>query len=109
MREIHTQAVYEAGLENPAGLDPQGYLVFVVQDFENYMEMEGWEGFFIAGRLSDYARLKVLSRDIGDDESLAVPGDWETYLRERKIPLTEEGISDLLQAEPELGGPSPKN
>jgi len=57
-------------------------------DFDNLMEMEGWDHFFLhEHHFVWYAEMKEWLRQAGDEASLAVLADYEGWLREQGLGL----------------------
>jgi len=91
-------AIYDRGL---AGLDrlvgPER-LVFMLQDFDNLMEMEGWNHFFLCEHhFAWYVEMKQWLERIAAVSSLAVLGHYENHLTREGFELSPTGVQQLLK------------
>jgi len=90
-------AIYEKGLADLSELDGVERLVFMLQDFDNLMDMEGWDHFFLhESHFAWYPEMKDWLHTIGDTASLAVLTDYEAYLKERLVRLSPSEIERFL-------------
>jgi hypothetical protein len=92
-------AIYEAGLADLSRLQGVERLVFMLQDFDNLMDMEGWDEFFCHEWHFDwFSEMKEWLHAIGDTASLAVLASYETYLKEHDVTLSPTDISHFLES-----------
>lgn len=95
-------AIYKRGLADLDSLDGVERWLFMLQDFDNLMEMEGWDHFFLyEDHFSWYAEMKEWLRQVGDEASLAVLGDYESHVLARGFDVSPAGIEAWLHAEEE--------
>ncbi len=105
-RLLDPLAIYERGLADIASLDGVERLLFMLQDFDNLMEMEGWDHFFLYDHhFAWYAEMKDWLRRIGDEASLAVLGDYESRVQANGFEVSPAGIEAWLQEEDEADEP----
>src|SRR5271166_6358426 len=91
--------IYERGLRDLSSLKGRERLVFMLQDFDNLMEMEGWEHFFLYEcHFAWYSEMKEWLSTIGDRASLAVLGEFETHLQGRGVPLSPSAFESFLNS-----------
>jgi hypothetical protein len=97
---VDPMEIYDKGLRDFASLRGAERLVFMLQDFDNLMEMEGWDHFF---RYKDYfiwySEMKDWLRKIGAHESLAVLNDYESHLEARGVTLSPREIESFLNSQ----------
>jgi hypothetical protein len=56
--------------------------VFLVQDLEILMDMEGWDFFFVYGRQPEHCQeLRRMLREIGDTTSAEIVDDYADHVR----------------------------
>jgi hypothetical protein len=92
--------IYERGLQDLARLVGAERLVFMLQDFDNLMEMEGWDHFFLYDHhFIWYPEMKDWLRAIGDVASLAVLDNYESHLKRNGVPISSEKIRLFLSAQ----------
>lgn len=97
MKGIDPAEVYVRGLRDPDALRGPERLVFILQEFDILMEMEGWVHFFRYERhFSWYGEMKDWLRHIGDQESLAVLLAYESWMRERGFDTTPAAVERWL-------------
>jgi hypothetical protein len=71
--------------------------VFMLQDFDNLMEMEGWDHYFLyEHHFVWYSEMKDWLRRIGDEASLAILSDYEAHVRSRGFEFSPAGVEDFL-------------
>jgi hypothetical protein len=105
-RLLDPLAIYDRGLADLASLDGVERLLFMLQDFDNLMEMEGWDHFFLyENHFAWYAEMKDWLRQIGDEASLTVLSDYESRIRAKGFEVSPTGIEAWLQAEHEADDP----
>lgn len=98
-RLLDPLAIYDRGLADLNNLAGPERLVFMLQDFDNLMEMEGWDHFFLyEHHLAWYAEMKEWLRQIGDEASLAVLSDYESHVSSEGFELSPAGIEALLRS-----------
>lgn len=91
--------VYERGLRDLSSLQGAERLVFMLQDFDNLMEMEGWVHFFIyENDFIWYFEMKEWLQIIGDRASLAVLEDFEAQLKAHGVPLSPSEFEGFLSS-----------
>lgn len=94
---IHPARVYERGLIKPESLSSLERLVFLLLDFQNVIDMEGWDHFFMdEERLALYPELKQWLSDVGDRTSLAILEDYERHLGKHGIALEPNSLQAFL-------------
>jgi hypothetical protein len=72
-------------------------------NFDNLMEMEGWDHFFLYERdFALYPEMKAWLRTIGDAESLRILEDFESHLKSRGVPLSPKEIERFLNQQDNL-------
>jgi hypothetical protein len=87
--------IYDRGLRDLASLQGAERLLFMLQDFDNLMEMEGWEHFFLyEHHFIWYAEMKEWLHTIGENSSLAVLQNYESYLKARGVALSPSAIEN---------------
>jgi hypothetical protein len=92
-------AVYDKGLASLARLVGVERLVFMLQDFDNLMEMEGWDHFFVyEHHFAWYAEMKEWLGQIGASTSLAVLDDYESHVRSMGFEVLPAGIEALMRS-----------
>jgi len=97
MKVIDPAEVYDRGLRDPDALRGPERLVFILQEFDILMEMEGWVHFFLYERhFTWYDEMKDWLRRIGDEESLAVLLAYESWMRERGFDATPSAVERWL-------------
>jgi len=85
--------IYDRGLQDLSVLQGPDRLVFMLQDFDNLMEMEGWDHFFrYEHHFAWYGEMKEWLHLIAERESLAVLESFETYLDGRGVPLLPDSM-----------------
>ncbi len=85
---LDPKEVFERGLRDASSLKRTERLVFILQEFDILMEMEGWDHFFLCDHhFAWYSEMKEWLHMIGDAGSLAVLEDYEAHLEARGIPL----------------------
>ena len=90
--------IYDKGLRDLASLQGAERLVFMLQDFDNVMEMEGWDHFFLYEHYFIwYSEMKEWLRKIRDKQSLAVLNDYENHLNARGVTLSPSEIERFLK------------
>lgn len=98
MKVIDPAEVCDRGLRDPDALRGPERLVFILQEFDILMEMEGWVHFFLYERhFTWYDEMKDWLRHIGDEESLAVLLAYESWMRERGFDATPSAVERWLQ------------
>jgi hypothetical protein len=94
--------VYDKGLEGLDRLAGVERLVFMLQDFDNLMEMEGWDHFFLyEHHFAWYAEMKDWLRGIGAAASLAILEDFEAHVRSQGFEVSPTGIESLVRSREE--------
>lgn len=94
---LDTVDIFHRGNENLSSLHGAERLVFMLQDFDLLMEMEGWDHFFIYDHyFAWYSEFKEWLNTIDDRRSLAVLEDYERHLVDRGISLLPEAIDEFL-------------
>jgi hypothetical protein len=104
MRQLDPQEMYHRALgsNDPAAvLDEVEMLVFVVMDLETYMDMEGWDAFFVGNQSHLYPLLRQCLTAAGAARSLAVIDDYVAYHSTRGVPFEPEAIDELACRETE--------
>jgi hypothetical protein len=80
--------IYDRGLANLASLEGVERYVFFLMDFDNLMEMEGWDHFFLhEHHFAWYAEMKEWLRKAEDQAALTVLADFEGWLHEHGLGL----------------------
>ena len=88
--------IYDRGLGNLASLQGAERFIFMLLDFDNLMEMEGWDHFYLYDHhFAWYGEMKEWLLRIGDDESLAVLYDYESYLNAHGIKVSPSAINEF--------------
>jgi hypothetical protein len=91
--------IYERGLRDLSCLQGPVRLVFMLHDFDNLMEMEGWDYFFLyEHHFFWYSEMKDWLRTIGDKTSLAVLQDFESHVRAHGVALVPSEFESFLNA-----------
>lgn len=94
---LNPLAVYNRGLADLDSLVGVERLVFMLQDFDNLMEMEGWDHYYLyEHHFAWYAEMKDWLRQIGDEASLDVLNDYEAHVQSKGFPVSPSGIEALL-------------
>lgn len=89
--------IYDRGLNELKALVGPERLVFMLQDFDNMMEMEGWEHFFLyEHHFAWYAEMKDWLSRMGAPSSLGVLSSFESYVRAKGFELSPSGIEAML-------------
>lgn len=92
--------LYDRGLRDLSSLRGAERLVFILQDFDYLMEMEGWDHFFIyEAHFSYYSEMKGWLDIIDDKASLAVLKAYEDHLKEHGDPLSSNDIQAFLNTQ----------
>ncbi len=92
--------IYDRGLDDLDSLRGPERLVFMLQDFDNMMEMEGWEHFFLyEHHFAWYEEMQDWLNRIGAASSLAVLSSYETYVHAAGFELSPAGIEAMLEAQ----------
>ena len=95
MKVLDPMEIYYRGLRDLTFLQSAERLLFMLQDFDNLMEMEGWEHFFrYQHHFIWYAEMKEWLHTIGENFSLAVLQDYESYLKVNGVELSPEAIAN---------------
>ena len=100
-------AVYDRGLADLSSLQGVERVIFMLQDFDNLMEMEGWDHFFLyENHFRWYGEFKEWLFLLGDSASLSVLKDYENYLKAHNVGLCPREIENFLSSleEAELSG-----
>jgi hypothetical protein len=91
--------IYDRGLRDLSCLQGPDRLVFMLHDFDNLMEMEGWDHFFLyEHHFFWYSEMKDWLRTIGDKASLAVLQDFESHVRVHGVALVPPEFESFLNA-----------
>jgi hypothetical protein len=91
--------IYERGLRDLSSLRGEERLVFMFQDFDNLMEMEGWDHFFTyEHHFIWYAEMTESLRKIGDEASLCVLENYENHLKARGVGMSPGEIRTFLNS-----------
>ncbi|MCI0641028.1 MAG: hypothetical protein L0Y70_18285 [Gemmataceae bacterium] len=94
--------IYDRGLRNLSVLQGVERLVFMLQDFDNLMEMESWDHFFRHEcHFIWYSEMKEWLRTIGAQESLVVLDNHEAHLKARGVELSPSEIETFLNSQDE--------
>jgi len=95
MRELDPNEVYDRALSRggQAGLDEDERVIYVLKEFEVFIQMEGWFGFFTGSRAYLYPELRRSLELCGASGSLAVLDDFEAYLGRSGVEIEEEAIA----------------
>src|ERR1700722_11029429 len=97
---LDPREIYDRGLRDLSCLRGAERLLFMLQDFDNLMEMEGWDHFFLSdSHLLWYSEMKTWLGAIDDAASSAVLGDYEGYLKARGVALSPREIANFLNSE----------
>jgi hypothetical protein len=92
--------IYDRGLRDFSSLQGAERLVFMLQDFDNLMEMEGWDHFFLyEHHFIWYCEMKEWLHLIGDRASLTVLEDYERHLTRYGVPFSPVGIQNFLNTQ----------
>lgn len=98
-RSLDPLAVYNKGLAGLDYLAGAERLVFMLQDFENLMEMEGWDHFYLyEHHFAWYAEMKDWLQQIGAVGSLAVLDSYEMHVQSQGFEVSPTGIEALLRS-----------
>lgn len=90
--------IYDRGLNDLSSLQGPERLVYMLTDFDNFLEMEGWEGYFMSeANFGWYAEMKEWLRTIGDEKSLGVLKKYENYLKKHNVALTADAIAEFVE------------
>jgi len=101
-RLLDPMAIYDRGLAELDSLSGAERFVFMLQDFDNLMEMEGWDHFFLyEHHFAWYSEMKDWLRRIGDESSLAVLSNYESHVSSNGFEVSPSGIEALLKAKDE--------
>ena len=101
MIELDPLSIYDRGLDDLSLLHGYERLVFMLQDFDNLMEMEGWEHFFLyESHFAWYGEMKQWLQAIGDEASLAVLSDFERHLAARGVELAPTALEASFETQP---------
>jgi hypothetical protein len=96
-------ATYDRGLSDLDSLVGAERLVFMLQDFDNLMEMEGWDHYFLhKHHFAWYGEMKRWLHQIGAEGSLAVLNNYESHVRSKGFEVSPSDIESLLTSEDEL-------
>ena len=91
--------IYDRGLADLDRLQGPERLIFILQDFDNLMEMEGWVHFFLyEHHVAWYAEMKAWLSRIGAEASLDILNDHEGYVLSHDCDVSPAGMEALLQA-----------
>ncbi len=91
--------IYLRGLRDLSCLHGVERLVFLLQDFDTLMEMEGWDHFILHdNHFNSYSEMKEWLRTIGCHTSLSVLDDYEAHLSAHGVPLTPRDIGIFLNS-----------
>src|SRR5690606_41187886 len=94
--QLDPSDIYQRGLDDLDSLEGPERLVFMLQDFDNMMEMEGWDHSFMnENHFRWYPEMKDWLKTIGDEASLAVLEDYESHLQARGVRLDPDEIQDF--------------
>lgn len=108
MMVIDPADVYHRGLRDPDKLRGPERLVFILQEFDILLEMEGWAHFFLYERhFAWYDEMKDWLLRIRDEESLAVLLAYESWMRERGFGVTPTAMETWVEigASPDVPEP----
>ena len=99
---LDPMTIYDRGLAGLDSLVGVERLIFMLQDFDNLMEMEGWDHFFLyEHHFVWYAEMKEWLRTIRETASLAVLGDYEGHVISKGFEFSPTGIDGLLRSKDE--------
>lgn len=102
MRKLDPHEMYRRALgsNDPAAvLDEVELFVFAVMELETYMDMEGWDAFFVGSQSHLYPLLRQCLSVVGAARSLAVVDDYVAYHAARGVPFEPEPIDELARRE----------
>jgi hypothetical protein len=92
--------IYDRGVKDLASLAGAERLIFMLQDFDILIEMEGWDHFFLhEHHFIWYSEMREWLRIIGDFASLAVLDSYETHLKTNGVALSPIEIERLLNTQ----------
>ena len=92
--------IYERGLRELSSLMRPERLVYMLLEFENIMEMEGWDHFFVYEQhFAWYSELKQWLRTTDNTESLAVLDDYEAHLMTHGIEMSPSAVERFLDVQ----------
>ena len=92
--------IYARGLRNLELLEGPERLVFLLQEFDILMDMEGWYHFFLyEHHFKLYSEMKDWLSTIDDRQSLVVLGDFEARLKSRGVPLESAEIETFFDSQ----------
>jgi hypothetical protein len=101
-RLLDPLVVYHRGLAGLDRLEGVERLVFMLQDFDNLMEMEGWGHFYLnEHHFAWYAEMKNWLHAIGAAESVALLDDYETHVRSKGFEVSPAGIEAMERSKDE--------
>ncbi|MCE9546138.1 MAG: hypothetical protein K8T25_11540 [Planctomycetia bacterium] len=100
-RVIDTLRVYEQGVEDPDNLSRDERMVYLLIEFQTYIDMEGWDHFFQTDKMRYYKELKGALKKIKDIDSLSVIENYEQELRSNGIAMDPTEISEFLDSQEE--------
>jgi hypothetical protein len=94
--------IYDRGLLGLSSLDGAERLIYMLQDFDNLMEMEGWDHFFLHEHyLARYSEMKGWLQQIRAEASLTVLNDYESHVRSMGFEVSPGGVEALLMSRDE--------
>jgi hypothetical protein len=98
MNRIEPLDVLKRGQQNLAGLNDDEKLVFAIMQLEDMSVMEGWDHFFVySDAFEHYELMKAGLVTAGDDVSVDILSEYESWLAASGVPFTADAINAHLE------------
>ena len=98
MKRMEPFDVLKRGQQDLAGLNDDEKLVFAIMQLEDLSVMEGWDHFFVySDAFEHYELMKAGLVAAGDDVSVDILSEYESWLAESGVPFTADAINAHLE------------